>query len=237
MGRAFEFRKARKMKRWGAMARSFTKLGREIVIAVKSGGPDPDTNSKLRAVMQNAKAVNMPKDRVEAAIKRASEKDQANYEEVIYEGYGPHGVPVLVETATDNPTRTVANVRMYFNRAGGELGKSGSVGFMFERKGIFKVNAKGLDKDSTELELIDGGAEEFTWEEDSTELIIQTGFNDFGAMQKLLEEKKFEVLSSQKIFIPTTTKEISDEQAEELLAMIEKLEEDDDILAVYHNFQ
>lgn len=237
MGRAFEFRKARKMKRWGAMSRSFTKLGREIVIAVKAGGPDPSTNSKLRAVIQNAKAVNMPKDRVESAIKRASEKDQANYEEVIYEGYGPHAVPVLVETATDNPTRTVANVRMYFNRAGGELGKSGSVGFMFERKGIFKLNAKGLDKDNTELELIDGGADEFTWDDESSELIIQTEFNDIGAMQKLLEEKKFEVISSQKVFIPTTTKELNDEQAEELLAMIEKLEEDDDVLAVYHNFQ
>ncbi len=237
MGRAFEFRKERKMKRWGAMARSFTKLGREIVMTVKAAGPDPETNSRLRAVIQNAKNVNMPKDRIDSAIKRASEKDQANYEEVFYEGYGPHGVPILVETATDNPTRTVANVRMYFNRSGGELGKTGSVNFMFDRKAIFTINAKGLDKDTVEFDLIDFGAEEFTWDDETGEVIVQTAFNDYGTMQKGIEDKKLELKTSGKIFIPNTTKEISDEHAEELLALVEKMEEDDDILAVYHNFQ
>ena len=237
MGRAFEFRKERKMKRWGAMARSFTKLGREIVMAVKAAGADPETNSRLRAVIQNAKNINMPKDRIEGAIKRASEKVQSNYEEVFYEGYGPHGIPILVETATDNPTRTVANVRMYFNRAGGELGKTGSVNFMFDRKAIFTINAKGLDKDTVEFDLIDFGAEEFTWDDDAGEVIVQTAFADYGTMQKGIEDKKLELKTSGKIFIPNTTKELPDDQAEELLALVEKMEEDDDILAVYHNFQ
>ena len=237
MGRAFEFRKERKMKRWGAMARSFTKLGREIVMAVKAAGADPETNSRLRAVIQNAKNINMPKDRIEGAVKRESEKDQSNYEEVFYEGYGPHGIPILVETATDNPTRTVANVRMYFNRAGGELGKTGSVNFMFDRKAIFTINAKGLDKDTVEFDLIDFGAEEFTWDDDAGEVIVQTAFADYGTMQKGIEDKKLELKTSGKIFIPNTTKELPDDQAEELLALVEKMEEDDDILAVYHNFQ
>ncbi len=237
MGRIFEKRKHKMFARYAKMAKAFTKIGREIVIAVKAGGPNPDSNARLRAVIQNAKSINMPKDRIDSAIKRASEKDSASYEEIIYEGYGPHGVPVLVETATDNPNRTVANVRMHFNRGGGALGTSGSVSFMFERKAVFKINAVGLDKDDTELDLIDYGAEEYTWDEENQELIIQTSFNDYGAMQKALEDKKYEVKESSKVFIPTTGKELSDEQELELQALIDRFDEDDDVLAVYHNAQ
>jgi YebC/PmpR family DNA-binding regulatory protein len=235
MGRIFEKRKHKMFARYAKMAKAFTRIGREIVIAVKAGGPNPDSNSRLRAVIQNAKSINMPKDRIDNAIKRASEKDSANYEEVIYEGYAPHGVPVIVETATDNPTRTVANVRMYFNRGEGALGTSGSVSFMFERKALFKINSAGLDKDTIELELIDYGAEELTWDDETHELIIQTAFTDFGAMQKGLEDKGYEIKESSKVFMPTTTKEVTEEQEADVMALIEKMEEDDDILAVYHN--
>jgi YebC/PmpR family DNA-binding regulatory protein len=179
----------------------------------------------------------MPKDRIDNAIKRASEKDSANYEEVIYEGYAPHGVPVLVETATDNPTRTVANVRMFFNRGGGALGTNGSVSFMFERKAMFKVSSVGMDKDMMELDLIDFGAEELNWDDENNDLIIQVSFTDFGSMQKGLEDKGIEIKESSKIFLPTTTKEVTEEQEAEVMALIEKMEEDDDILAVYHNLQ
>ncbi|MBS1637998.1 MAG: YebC/PmpR family DNA-binding transcriptional regulator [Bacteroidetes bacterium] len=237
MGRIFEKRKATMFKRYAKMAKAFTKIGREIVIAVKLGGPHPESNPRLRMIMQNAKAVNMPKANVEGAIKRASEKDSSNYEEVIYEGYGPYGVPVLVECATDNPTRTVASVRMYFNRANGALGTSGSVSFMFERKALFKVDSTGLNKDDVELELIDYGAEELNWDDENHELIIQTAFTDFGTMQAGLEEKKYNVKESSKIFVPTTTKELTEEQEVEFMAMIEKMEDDDDIMAVYHNLQ
>lgn len=237
MGRIFEKRKATMFKRYAKMAKAFTKIGREIVIAVKLGGPHPESNPRLRMIMQNAKAVNMPKTNVEAAIKRASEKDSSNYEEIIYEGYGPHGVPVLVECATDNPTRTVASVRLYFNRANGALGTTGSVSFMFERKALFKVDATGLNKDDVELELIDFGAEELNWDDESNELIIQTAFTDFGLMQNGLEEKKYNVKESSKIFVPTTTKELPEDQEAEFQAMIEKMEDDDDIMAVYHNLQ
>ena len=237
MGRIFEKRKHKMFARFAKMAKAFTKIGREIEISVKMGGPNPEFNSRLRAIIQNAKSVNMPKANVDAAIKRASEKGSANYEEVMYEGYGPNSVPVLVECATDNPTRTVANLRMYFNRAGGALGTSGSVSFMFEHKAIFKITAIGLGKDDTELDLIDFGAEEFTWDDENQELIIQTVFSDFGRMQKGLEEKKYEIKESSKQFIPTTFKELSDEQETELMSLIEKLEEDDDVLSVYHNAQ
>jgi YebC/PmpR family DNA-binding regulatory protein len=237
MGRIFEKRKHKMFARYAKMAKAFTKIGREIVIAVKAGGPNPDGNSRLRAVIQNAKSINMPKDRIDSAIKRASEKDSANYEEIIYEGYGPHKVPMLVECATDNPNRTVANIRMYFNRSEGALGTTGSVSFMFDRKAIFKVNAEGLNKDDVELDLIDFGAEELTWDDESKELIIQTSFADYGAMQKALEDKKYEVKESSKIFIPNTAKELTDEQELELQALIDKMEDDDDVLAVYHNAQ
>jgi YebC/PmpR family DNA-binding regulatory protein len=235
MGRIFEKRKATMFKRYAKMAKAFTRLGKEIAMAVKAGGPNPDTNPRLRAVMQNAKAVNMPKVNIDGAIKRASDKDSANYEEVIYEGKAPHGIPLLIECSTDNPTRTVASVRMYFNRAEGALGTSGSVSFLFERKVMFKVDATGLDKDNTELDLIDYGAEELNWDEENNELIVQTAFTDFGKMQAGLEEKKYNLKESSKIFIPTTTQEISPEKEADVMALIEKMEEDDDIVAVYHN--
>lgn len=235
MGRVFEKRKYTMFARFAKMAKAFTKIGKDIAIAVKAGGPDPDTNPRLRMCIQNARAVNMPKANVDAAIKRASDKDVSNYEEAIYEGYAPHGVPVLIECTTDNPTRTVANIRMYFSRNGGSLGTNGSVSFMFERKALFKVSSVGLNREETEFELIDFGAEEFTWDDEHNELIIQTPFTEFGHMQKALEDKKFEIKESSKTFIPTTFKELTDEQEAELLALIEKMEEDDDVVAVYHN--
>lgn len=233
MGRAFEFRKARKMKRWSAMAKTFTKIGREIVIAVKSGGPDPETNSKLRAVIQNAKAANMPKDNVERAIKKASSKDTSDYKEVVFEGYAPHGIAVLVETATDNNNRTVANIRSYFNKSNGSLGTSGSVEFMFEHTCNFKIEKGELDVEELELELIDFGADELFEEEDG--ILIYGSFESFGAIQKYLEENGMEIISSGFERIPTTTKELNEEQEEEVNKLIEKFEEDDDVLNVYHN--
>ncbi|MDI9341206.1 MAG: YebC/PmpR family DNA-binding transcriptional regulator [Sediminibacterium sp.] len=235
MGRIFEKRKATMFKRYAKMAKAFTKIGREIVIAVKAGGPNPESNPRLRMIMQNAKAVNMPKANVEGAIKRASEKNSENYEEVVYEGYAPHGVPVLVETTTNNPTRTVASVRMYFSRAGGALGTNGSVSFMFEHKVMFKIEAPAMSKDDLELELIDFGLEELNFDEETNTYIIQTAFADFGKMQAALEERKLNVTETSKVYIPTTTKELTPEQEAEVMAMIEKMEEDDDIEAVYHN--
>lgn len=222
-------------KRYAKMAKAFTKIGREIVMAVKMGGPNPDSNPRLRMVMQNAKAVNMPKTNVESAIKRASEKDSSNYDEVIYEGYAPYGVPVLVQCTTNNPTRTVASVRMYFSRANGALGTNGSVSFMFEHVALFKIEAGSLNRDDLELELIDFGLEDITFDEENKQYIIQTKFTDFGKMQSALEEKKINVLETSKIYVPTTTKELTPEQEAEVMAMIEKMEEDDDIEAVYHN--
>jgi YebC/PmpR family DNA-binding regulatory protein len=235
MGRIFQTRKATMFKRYAKMAKQFTKIGREIVMAVKVGGPNPDGNPRLRMIMQNAKAVNMPKINVESAIKRASDKDTSNYEEVIYEGYAPHGVPVLVECTTNNPTRTVASVRLYFNRANGAMGTNGSVSFMFERKALFKIEAIGANKDDLELELIDFGLEEITLDEEGNQFIIQTGFTDYGKMQQALEERKINVIETSKTYIPTTTKELTEEQEAEVMAMIEKMEEDDDIEAVYTN--
>ncbi len=235
MGRVFEKRKHTMFARFAKMAKAFTKIGKDIAIAVKAGGPDPDTNPRLRMCIQNARAVNMPKANVEAAIKRAFDKDFSNYEEAIYEGYAPHGVPVLVECTTNNPTRTVANIRMYFARSGGSLGTNGSVSFMFERKALFKVSSVGLNREEIEFELIDFGAEEFTWDDENNELIIQTPFNEFGHLQKALEDKKIEIKESSKTYIPTTYKEITDAEEADLLAMIEKMEEDEDVVAVYHN--
>lgn len=235
MGRIFQTRKATMFKRYAKMAKAFTKIGREIVIAVKAGGPHPESNPRLRMIMQNAKAINMPKVNVESAIKRASEKDSGNFEEVIYEGYAPHGVPVLVECTTNNPTRTVASVRLYFNRANGSLGTNGSVSFMFEHLVLFKIDAANLNKDDLELELIDFGLEDINFDEEHKQFIIQTQFSDFGKMQSALEEHKINVLETSKIYSPTTTKELSPEQEAEVMAMIEKMEEDDDIEAVYHN--
>lgn len=232
MGRAFEFRKERKFKRWAGMAKTFTRIGREIALAVKAGGPNPDYNPRLRVAVQNAKAANMPKTNVESAIKKASSKDAENYQEVVYEGYAPHGVAVLVETATDNTTRTVANVRMHFDRGGGALGTSGSVSFMFNRKGVFKVKAEGHDWDELELELIDAGLEEIKREED--EMVLYADFKDFGTMQKALEDRGIETTSAQLEWIPTMTKKLADNEVEQVIKLIDRLEEDDDVLNVFH---
>lgn len=239
MGRAFEFRKERKFKRWAKMAVQFTRLGKEIAMAVKEGGPNPDTNSRLRTAVQNAKAVNMPKDRVEAAIKRASDKDAKGYEEHVYEGYGPHGVPILIETATDNTNRTVANIRSYFTKAGGTLGKTGSLDFIFQRKSIFRFPASDdMDSDELELELIDAGLEELYIESDEEGndiVVVQTSFEDFGKMQKQLEEKGINLTSAKLERIALSHTEIDETQAADVLKLIDRLEEDDDVQAVYHN--
>ncbi len=237
MGRAFEFRKERKMKRWGNMARVFTRLGKEITIAAKSGGPDPDSNPHLRTLIQTAKSENMPKDNIERAIKRAVEKDTADYKEVVYEGYGPHGIAFLIETATDNSTRTVANVRSYFNKFGGSLGTSGSVDFMFERKCVFKMtSANPVDLEELEFELIDYGAEEvFRDEEDENVIVIYGAFESFGTIQKFIEENGYELKSGQFERIPTTElKKVAKEDRVELDKLIDKLENDEDVQNVYH---
>lgn len=239
MGRAFEFRKERKFKRWSKMAVQFTRLGKEIAMAVKEGGPNPEGNSRLRTAIQNGKAVNMPKDRIEAAIKRASDKDAKGYEEHVYEGYGPHGVPILIETATDNTNRTVANIRSYFSKAGGTLGKTGSLDFVFQRKSVFRFTvAEEVDLEELELELIDGGLEELYVEADeegNDVVVAQTSFEDFGSMQRLLEEKGIEVRSAQLERISLSHTEVSEEDAAEVLKLVDKIEEDDDVQAVYHN--
>ncbi|MGO2358489.1 YebC/PmpR family DNA-binding transcriptional regulator [Mesonia sp.] len=235
MGRAFEFRKARKMKRWSAMSKAFTRIGKDIVMAVKEGGPDPDTNSKLRAVIQNAKSVNMPKDNIERAIKRASDKSLGDYKEVLFEGYAPHGIAILVETATDNNTRTVANIRSYFNKCDGHLGTSGSVEFMFDHTCNFKIPAEDLDAEELELEFIDFGAEEVFEDEDG--ILIYAPFESFGAIQKELEDREIEIISSGFERIPTVTKEISKEDQEGVEKLLEKIEEDDDVQNVYHTMK
>ncbi|QKG80094.1 YebC/PmpR family DNA-binding transcriptional regulator [Tenuifilum thalassicum] len=234
MGRAFEYRKARKLKRWGNMARTFTRLGKEITMAAKAGGPDPDTNPKLRLLIQNAKSENMPKDNIERAIKRATEKDMKDYKEMVYEGYGPHGIAILVETATDNPTRTVANVRSYFNKYGGSLGTTGMLDFIFERKCSFKIETPAdISLDELELELIDYGVEEVFVEEDS--IMIFAEFTQFGPIQKFLEEKGINIISFQFERIPNDTKKLSPEEQAEVEKLIEKIEEDDDVTNVFHN--
>jgi len=236
MGRAFEFRKARKMKRWSAMSKAFTRIGKEIVMAVKEGGPDPDNNSKLRAVIQNAKAANMPKDNVERAIKKASEKNVGDFKETLFEGYAPHGIAILVETATDNNNRTVANVRACFNKCDGNMGTSGSVEFMFDRTCNFRINAEGLDPEEIELEFIDFGAEEVFADDDG--ILIYGSFESFGAIQKELERREIEILSSGFERIPTVMKKLTD--ADEIAAvekLLEKLEDDDDVLNVFHNME
>ncbi|HSN09524.1 MAG TPA: YebC/PmpR family DNA-binding transcriptional regulator [Hanamia sp.] len=236
MGRIFEVRKSTMFARWDKMAKQFTRIGKEIDIAVKQSGPDPDNNASLRRCIINAKAVNMPKDRVEAAIKRAMGKDKSDYHEEVYEGYAPHGVAILVETATDNPTRTVANVRMHFNKNNGSLGTSGSVAFMFNHMGEFKIKNENLDIEELELELIDYGLEEIG-EDSEGNIIIRTPFVEFGNMSKALEEKKIEVITAELTRIPTTTVELSEEDAEEVLKLVDHLEQDDDVQKVYHNLK
>ena len=237
MGRAFEFRKARKMKRWSALAKTFTRIGKDIVMAVKEGGPNPETNARLRAVIQNAKAANMPKDNVERAIKKASEKDTADYKEVLFEGYAPHGIAVLIETATDNNNRTVANVRAAFNKCDGTLSTSGSVVFMFDHTCNFRIDAEGLtmDLEEFELELIDFDVEEVFEDEDG--ILIYAPFEQFGAIQKYLEEKHLEILSSGFERIPTTTKKLTEEEQADVEKLLDRLEEDDDVQNVYHSME
>jgi len=234
MGRIFEKRKYKMFARYARMSKAFTRIGREIEIAVRLGGPDPKGNSRLRLTIQNAKSVNMPKDRVEAAIKRATQKDTTGYQEVVYEGIAPHGIAVMVECATDNPTRTVANMRHIFSRHGGSLGTTGSVSFLFERKGLIRIPASQVQNiDDFELELIDHGLDDLTQEGD--ELLIYTSFQDYGKMQKFLEEKGIEVKSAELQYLPTTMKELPEEQAKEVQEFIDILEEDDDVQSVFHN--
>jgi YebC/PmpR family DNA-binding regulatory protein len=235
MGRVFEKRKYKMFARYDRMAKTFTRIGKEIAIAVKQGGPDPGGNPRLRLAIQNAKGANMPKDRVDAAIKRASSKEEKDFEEMVYEGYGPFGVAILVECATDNPTRTVANIRMYFNRAEGTLGKTGSLDFIFERKGVFRIKAAGQHVDDLELDLIDHGLQDiFSDEED---IVIYTNYNDFGVMQKALESKSIEVRSAVLQRIPNSTTQLNEQQEDAVIQLVEKFEQDEDVQAVYHNMK
>jgi YebC/PmpR family DNA-binding regulatory protein len=236
MGRAFEYRKERKFKRWGNMARVFTKLGKEITIAAKAGGPDPDMNPRLRVLIQQAKKENMPKDNIERAIKRATEKDVSDYKEVVYEGYGPYGIAILIETATDNPTRTVANIRSYFNKHGGSLGTSGCVEFLFEHKCIFKIAPKeGMSLEELELELIDYGVEEVEAKED--EIVIYGDFKSYADIQSYLENNGFEIQSAEFEYFPIETKSLNQEQREQIEKLLEKFEDDDDVQNVFHNME
>ena len=242
MGRAFEYRKARKLKRWGNMSRTFTRIGKEITIAAKAGGPDPATNPRLRALMQNAKAANMPKDTVERAIKKATDKDAGDYKEITYEGYGPHGIAIFVEAATDNNTRTVANVRSYFTKHGGNLGTQGSLTFLFDHKSVFKIKPKeGVSLKDLELELIDYGVDELediVDEESGEEQVILYGaFEEYSNIQKYLEDNGFEIISSEFERIPNDLKEVTPEQRAAIEKLLEKIEEDEDVQNVFHNMK
>lgn len=236
MGRIFEVRKSAMFARWDKMAKNFTRIGKEIAIAVKAAGPDPENNPALRRCYLNARACNMPKDRVEAAIKRAMGKDTSSYEEIMYEGYAPHGIAVLVETATDNPTRTVANVRMHFTKGHGSLGTTGSVAFGFTHMAEFKIKSEGVNVDDLEFELIDFGLEEIGEDADGN-IIIRTAFNEYGNMSKALEDKKIEVVSAELIWVPANTLELSEDHANEVLKLVDNLEQDDDVQKVYHNLK
>jgi YebC/PmpR family DNA-binding regulatory protein len=232
MGRAFEFRKARKMKRWSAMAKTFTRIGKDIVMAVKEGGASPETNSKLRAVIQNAKAANMPKENIERAIKRASDKSTGDFKEIIFEGYGPYGIAIIVETASDNNNRTVANIRSYFNKYGGNLGTAGSVEFMFDRVCSFKINTE-IDLEELELNLIDFGVEEVLKEEEY--VLVYSSFENYGQIQRELENQGINIISSEFERIPKQFKNLDDEKKEEVNILIENIEVDDDVQNVFHN--
>lgn len=234
MGRAFEYRKATKLKRWGNMARVFTKLGKQITIAAREGGSDPETNPRLRVLIQQSKKENMPKENVERAIKKATSKDEADYKEMVYEGYGPNGIAIVVETATDNPTRTVANIRSYFNRYGGSLGTTGSLQFLFDHKCVFKIGMKeGVSIDDLELELIDFGVDEVVQDEDS--IILYGEFQSYSAIQKYLEENGFEIHSAEFERIPNDMKELNEEQKAQVMKLLEKIEDDEDVQNVFHN--
>ncbi len=236
MGRAFEYRKARKLKRWGNMSRTFTRIGKEITIAAKAGGPDPDTNPRLRVLMHNAKAANMPKDTVERAIKKATDKDASDYKEIVYEGYGPYGIAIVVEAATDNNTRTVANVRSYFNKHAGTLGTQGSLSFLFDHKSVFKIKPKeGVSTEDLELELIDYGVDEV--EPDEEEIVLYGLFEEFANIQKYLEENGYEIISAEFERIPNDLKEVTAEQRAQIEKLLEKFEDDDDVQNVFHNMK
>ena len=237
MGRAFEYRKASKLARWDKMAKTFSKIGKDIALAVKAGGPDPDSNPALRRCIQNAKGANMPKDNVERAIKKASGADAENYEEVTYEGYGQGGVAFFVECTTNNTTRTVANVRAIFNKFEGNLGKNGELAFIFDRKGIFTIEKTKItiDWDEFEMEMIDGGAEEI--DQDEEEVMITTAFEDFGALSHKLDEMGIEAKSAELQRISNMTKEVNEEQFKANMKMLERFEEDDDVQNVYHNME
>jgi len=238
MGRIFETRKHTMFARWDRMAKAFTRIGKEIVIAVKAGGPDPDGNPQLRRVIQNARSVNMPKDKVDSAIKRAAGKDVADYQEIVYEGYAPHGIAILIEAATDNPTRTVANVRNHLNKGGGNLGAGGSVAFLFKRMGVFRLDPAGIDQESLELELIDDGLEELgesTGEKGEAQLVIRCAFADFGRLQKALEDRKIKPISAESEYIPGTAVEVPEDKAKDVLKLVDALEQDDDVQKVFHN--
>jgi YebC/PmpR family DNA-binding regulatory protein len=237
MGRIFETRKHTMFARWNKMAKAFTRVTKEITIAVKSGGTSPESNPALRRAIQNARAVNMPKDKVDAAIKRASGQDQKDYELIVYEGYAPHGIPVIVETATDNVVRTVANVRMHFKEWGGNMGNAGAVGFMFKRMGVFRLDPTGIDADALELDLIDHGLQELgegTGEKGEKLLIIRCDFTDFGKLQHAIEERKLTVLSSGSEYVAQNPVDLPADQAKEVLEMIDALEQDDDVQHVFH---
>lgn len=237
MGRAFEYRKARKLKRWGNMSRTFTRIGKEITIAAKAGGPDPDTNPRLRQLMQNAKAANMPKDTVERAIKKATDKDAGDYKEISYEGYGPYGIAIFVEAATDNNTRTVANVRSYFTKHGGSLGTQGSLTFLFDHKAVFKVVPKdGVSLEDLELELIDYGVDELE-HDDERHIILYAAFEESSNVQKYLEDNGYEIISTEFERIPNDVKDVTPEQREKIEKLLDKLEEDEDVQNVFHNMR
>jgi YebC/PmpR family DNA-binding regulatory protein len=238
MGRIFETRKHTMFARWDRMAKQFARIGKDITIAVRAGGPDPVSNPQLRRVVQNARSLNMPKDKVEAAIRRASGKEAESFEEILYEGYGPHGIAVIVETATDNPTRTVSNLRTHFNKGGGNLANAGSVGFLFKRMGVFRLKPEGLDADTLELGLIDSGLEEMgesTGEKGEPQLVIRCAFADFGQMQKALEDRGITPLTAESEYLPVTPTELPESQANEVLSLIDRLEQDDDVQKVFHN--
>jgi YebC/PmpR family DNA-binding regulatory protein len=237
MGRIFETRKATMFARWDKMAKAFTRVSKEITIAVKAGGPTADNNPALRRALQNARAVNMPKDRIENAIKRALGGDAEDYQELTYEGYGPHGVAIIVETATNNPTRTVANVRMHFNKRGGNLGNTGSVTYLFERQGVFRVSRAGLDREELELDLIDHGLEDLedaVTDKGEEVYVLRCAFTDFGNMQKALEDRGIEPISSESEYVPLTMIDLPEEAADEVLELVDKLEQDDDVQRVFH---
>ena len=238
MGRIFETRKHTMFARWDRMAKQFTRVGKDIVIAVKAGGPDPAINPQLRRVIQNARAVNMPKDKVEAAIKRASGKEASDYEEILYEGYAPHGIAILVEAATDNPTRTVSNLRNHFNKGGGNLGSSGSVSFLFKRMGVFRLDPAGIEPDELELDLIDHGLEEMgesTGEKGELQLVVRCAFADFGHLQKALEDRGIKPLSAESEYLPVSPVDLVEDKAKDALKLVDTLEQDDDVQKVFHN--